>query len=363
MSVFIYIHRHPLRTYQETYTKIVYLIVALAMFSALLVTFTLWIGKINNTFDSYFSSRSLQLTEKLAVLLVDCETLERVTVNNRAVDVVVNEDNAGYVFATAVDLQGIAFGTAWPAVVLSVVNKLLYRANIWFIRWKGMLIRTNIILPTVEVFFHVWAIVSIAKTFGPVGLVNDFIEECSSRPSKSTLSDVDHNFSQSLIVLLIVLCVNLAVMALALIRLACDAAEPENAEWAKVRYGDFHRKAKKGIPGIHGNEANDEIVPPKRAILRALEAYPELAREMDQMGNRRVDPSDGQLYTKDEFRNHYGGTQEWDEAMPGPAKAGDLHNFSPAIAGPDQANTDYMIDSYRPGSPAPRSELPSANDV
>ena len=111
---------------------------------------------------------------------------------------------------------------------------------------------------------------------------------------------------------------------------------------------DFHRKAKKGVSGPLGEAANDDVVPPRAAVLRMLREYPDILREYEETMERRVDCNDNSLYTKDEFAEHYGGTQEWEAApsvlnatgMTGITAMSTLHDahsvhdlkYSPAIA-------------------------------
>eukprot|EP01059_Diplonema_ambulator_P007276 TRINITY_DN16757_c0_g1_i1.p1 TRINITY_DN16757_c0_g1~~TRINITY_DN16757_c0_g1_i1.p1 ORF type:complete len:365 (+),score=74.25 TRINITY_DN16757_c0_g1_i1:103-1197(+) len=359
MSIFIYIHRHPLRTNEEFLAKIVYLLTALGMVTVSIVTFTVWVTGINNTFRDFWSGTSYKLTDTMLSILDGCNYTDTVTIGGRKIEAkIIGETSSQYFLMTAVDYQNTVFGVTLPTVVLSVMNKLLFRSNRWFIRWRGLLIRTNIILPTIEVFMHVWAIVSIVKSMAPADFVSDFIGYCSSR--LTVQKQIDTNFDKSFLGLLIVLSINLFVIALGLIRLACDASNDDVAKWAKVRYEDFHRNAKKGIPGIHGNEANLELVPPKRAILKALKYYPEIQAEKE-MGERRVDVADGMAYTRSEFVKHYGGTKEWDNAPPVVAQLPPLHDeyetYSPAVAPTEDplapAHESYYSPQRIGGNPPP----------
>eukprot|EP01064_Diplonema_japonicum_P006850 TRINITY_DN1467_c0_g1_i4.p1 TRINITY_DN1467_c0_g1~~TRINITY_DN1467_c0_g1_i4.p1 ORF type:complete len:391 (+),score=85.10 TRINITY_DN1467_c0_g1_i4:68-1174(+) len=368
MSTFIYVHRHPLRTNEEFFAKMVYLLVALAMVTVTIVTFTVWISGIDNTFQSYWSGSSYKVTTSVQAVLDNCNYSKKITIGGRDITAVITGTSSEYFFMTAADLQNTVFGVTLPTVILSVINKLLFRSNRWFVRWEGLLVRTNIILPTIEIFLHVWAIVAIVKSMEPASFADDYISYCVGLPrngAAATAKQIDTCFAVSFTGLLIALSLNLFVMLLALIRLACDASNDDVAKWARVRYEDFHRNAKKGIPGVHGNEANNEIVPPKRAIMRALKAYPDIIISNDE---RRVDLSDGGLYTRGEFIKQYGGVREWD-AAPVAQQLPPLHEeayevYSPAVVPQDDpAEAEQVTDAYfspprtAGGNPPPGSEV------
>ena len=183
MSVFIYVHRHPLRTYQEFFAKVIYLLIGAAMLIALLVTFTLWVRRVNNVFTSYWSPGEYELSGPVALLITPTSIPVPAIYNTKAmswggknVALGVDGASAAFMMVAVTDLQNLVFATAWPAVVLSLLNKLLFRLNWWNIRYKGFIVRTNIILPVLEVFFHVWAIVAISRTFGPCEFVSDYFD-------------------------------------------------------------------------------------------------------------------------------------------------------------------------------------------
>ena len=226
MSLFIYNNRHPRRTYGETYMKIVYLVLAMALGAAWLVSVALWMEGINDTIDGYWSGSDFKLKTTVDNILKECTHTAKIKIGEHDFQTTVNYSSHKYFMATAVETQTESFAVSLIAVLLSVINKVfLYRSNRWFYRFKGMIIRTNVILPSAEVVFHIWSIVAIARTFEPCSFVTNYIDACAG------VIEIDHNFNQPLYGLLIVLCVNLVVMFIALLCIIRDAYKSENKRY------------------------------------------------------------------------------------------------------------------------------------
>ena len=191
MSVFVYAHRRALRTKLEFYVKIFYLLLGGAMLITLLVTFFLWVSRVNNVWDGYWSGSSYKLTTRVNSIVLPQPPLttpplffKSVDVGAKSVRLGASFADAEYLLATATDLQNMVVAVAWPAVLLSLINKILFRLNWWHFRYYGLLIRTNIILPTLEVFFHVWAIVAITRTDGPCSFASDYMDFLTTHARK-----------------------------------------------------------------------------------------------------------------------------------------------------------------------------------
>eukprot|EP01060_Flectonema_neradi_P004096 TRINITY_DN12697_c3_g1_i3.p1 TRINITY_DN12697_c3_g1~~TRINITY_DN12697_c3_g1_i3.p1 ORF type:complete len:349 (+),score=48.48 TRINITY_DN12697_c3_g1_i3:71-1117(+) len=273
MSLYIYNNRHPRRTYGETYMKILYLVLAMALGAAWLVSVALWMEGINEIIDGYWSNDAFKLEPSIDRVLEGCSYTAKIKIGEHDFTTTVNYSSHLYFMATAVETQTESFAVSLIAVLLSVINKVfLYRSNRWFYRFKGMVIRTNVILPTAEIVFHIWAIVAIARSFEPCSFVTDYIDSCAA---DAGVAEIDHNFSQPLYGLLIVLAANLFVFVIAIICVIRDSYKKENKRWVRTWYKGHHTKARKGI--MKGDpDPNDEIVPPVKSIFRVLDEYPDI---------------------------------------------------------------------------------------
>merc|ERR1712176_1201524 len=107
----------------------------------------------------------------------------------RDFDTTISYESSLFVIMTALSFQSRAFGLTWSAVVLGVFNKFMFRGNWWHFRWRGCIVPTAVILPTIELYLDIMAITAIAESFGPVDFTSDYIENCTAHYEREYLRE------------------------------------------------------------------------------------------------------------------------------------------------------------------------------
>eukprot|EP01065_Artemidia_motanka_P030702 TRINITY_DN36787_c0_g1_i1.p1 TRINITY_DN36787_c0_g1~~TRINITY_DN36787_c0_g1_i1.p1 ORF type:complete len:605 (+),score=114.72 TRINITY_DN36787_c0_g1_i1:64-1815(+) len=290
MSVFIFVHRRPRRVIAEDACKIFYHLLALVSVTLLLVTFADWVSALGEVFDHYWASQDATLLPDFEVVLNNCSYTATVNVG-REVDTTVTFESRMYVLMSAADLQNTVFGVSWTAIVISAFNKFLFRGNWWHFRWRGVILRTYIILPTIELILHIWAIVAIVQSRGPSDFASDYVSHCTSQyearlratNGSSSAVYVTQPFEISLTPLLVAICINFGTVIVAAILVLWDGRRKVNRDWARCEDAESHWKPhfgwepldeEDGADTQNQDDPNCHCVPPKRFLRKAIQQYP-----------------------------------------------------------------------------------------
>eukprot|EP00756_Hemistasia_phaeocysticola_P036421 Hpha_TRINITY_DN16641_c2_g1::TRINITY_DN16641_c2_g1_i1::g.178361::m.178361 len=290
MSLFIYLYRRPRRVNSEDACKVFYLLLALMSATLLLVTFADWVDALSEIFDKYWGSREAVLRPRFEAVLNNCSYTDSITIG-REVETTATYESRMYVIMGAVQSQNTVFGLTWSAVVLGIFNKFMFRGNWWHFRWRGLIIPTSIILPTLEFLLDVMAITAIVDSFGPCGFAKKYIEHCTAdfemnlrrQTGYAQAVYVSQPFEIEFVSLLIIICINLATMLFALIYLILDASKKDVRDWARTMDEESHWKPPYGWEPLDeedgadtGNQddPNNHIVPPRRFLRNAIKRYP-----------------------------------------------------------------------------------------
>ena len=238
--MFIYTRPVYPRTSWEKIFKQVYNLGLVILFAAWIIEFTQFHTKIGDTFGTWWSATSFQLTPTMEAVLVNCSTTLPMKVNSIVANVQINRQSLPYHFVSVTNAMLGIFIISGGTIVFDFLAKTFFILNVRHLRIGGLHLNINSYC-VFMVFLTSLGTVCLIGGLNPLRkVVRDFVAQCAqeynARGQRIAEVDQDVPFTVTCNLILAATIINFAGYVFALFKLVADGLREPSKRLLKEQF-------------------------------------------------------------------------------------------------------------------------------